>query len=85
MVYPSSIILAVGVTGLTSVETNRVDARMLAEPKAAPTLLCECISQPWAEDPLLLLSLLLPEEPVITSGEWEKLIHSDLMKLYKLV
>lgn len=83
ILHPS--ILAVSVTGLTSVETDNVEAWMLAEPRAGTTLLCECISQPWAEDQLLLLSLLLLEEPMIISGEWEKLIHSDLMKLCKLV
>lgn len=83
VLHPS--ILAISVTGLTSVETDNVDAWMLAESKAGPTLLCECISQPWAEDQLLLLSLLLLEEPMIIPGEREKLIHLDLMKLYKLV
>lgn len=82
VLHPS--ILAISVTGWTSVETDNVDAWMLAEPKAGPTLLCECISQPWAEDQLLLLSLLL-EEPRIIPGELKKLIHSDLLKLYKLV
>ena len=43
------------VTALTAVETGSVDSWELAEPRAGQTL-CECISQPPAEDQLPLQS-----------------------------